>query len=138
MPSSAPPGDAIEQLAERRAAAVEIRPKIAAFADAHRVELVERGGHGVFDARREPFVGGIRLFAALRDRERLRKPQQVARGHRARYVPAFPGAVERGAERVEEGLVQLHFERRDPPLGDGDRHLDAAAAHPLLGGGTQA
>ena len=48
----------------------------------------------------------------LADRQRLRKPQQIAGRHRAGDVAPLARALDRAAERVEERLVQLDVERR--------------------------
>ena len=113
----------VEQLAEQRAPRIEVGPQIAAFADAHRVELVERRADGLLDQR--PTSG------ARRPRRRPRPFSRIASacGKRSRSpgvitpvdVAPLARPLERAAERVEERFVQLDVERRRPPLLHDDR-----------------
>ena len=124
--------DALDEIGDEGAALIEILAQVIAFARSHGVEI----GQGVGDRQRgadgQFLVGGLVGRAlALADGQRLRQPQQIARGQRAGDQTALARLIDRRRQRGAERLVELDLDRRRLPELQRDAELDPPARHPL-------
>jgi len=103
------------------------------LATPHRIEIGERFFDRRFDAGGELRLGlRVDVAGPLAYGDRLREPQQIARGQRPGHQPLLPRLIERGAEGGDEVEIELHGGRSRRAQLHRNAELDAAAREPFL------